>query len=241
MIPPTGPRVIQHPLSNNTLFTFNQPGNWFLIFEIGLTPNRGVFDTSATFFADVTQAQASGLLAAFATVLATAIPKSYERWGHISAVVLWLGMMLHIANTYRLSSGSQAGLANFARTFRRADIIVAIAIGLLVVTGVLRMITHGITTVSYLLGSVFGLVLFAKILLASGMITIGLFNRTYLLTKLQSSTLVDGPVTTTSDLPEPRTEALARRIFYLVILEMTLGALAILFGTVFTQIHTINV
>ncbi len=241
MIPPTGPRVFQHPFSNTTVFAFNQPGNWILLFEIGLSPNLNVFDTSATFLADVTQAQASGLLAAFAGVVITAVQKSYERWGHISAVVLWLGMMLHVTNTYRLSSGSDEGLANFARTFREADLFVAIAIGLLVVTGVLRMITHGLATVDLLFGSVFGLVLVVKILLASGMIAIGLFNRVYLLTRLQSLTLSEGPLTATSVLSEPQTKTLARRMFYLVVLEMTLGVLAILFGTVFTQIHTITV
>ncbi len=241
MIPPTGPRLIQHPLSNNMVFVFNQPGNWILLFEIGLTSNLLVFDTSATFLADVTQAQASGLLAAFASVVVTAVQKSYQRWGHISAVVLWLGMMLHVTNTYRLSSGSEEGLANFARTFREADLFVAVAIGLLIVTGVLRMITHGLTTVDLLFGSVFGLVLVVKILLASGMIAIGLFNRVYLLTRLQSLTLSDGPVTATPTFSEPRSKTLARRVFYLVVLEMTLGVVAILFGTVFTQIHTINV
>ena len=240
MIPPSGPRVIQHPLSNSTIFTFNQPGNWILLFEIGLTPNLAILDTTATFVADVSQAQTSGLLTAFAKVLVVAIPKSIGRWGHIFAVVLWLGMMLHVANTYRLSSGSQAGLANFARTFRNADLLVALAVGLLILTGVLRAFAHGLTTVSSLFESDFGLVLFAKILLASGMITVGLFNRTYLLTKLQSTTFTDGPVTTGSNLSQTRSEALARRIFYLVIFEMVLGVFAILFGTVFTQIHTIT-
>ena len=239
MIPPSGPRVFRHPFSNSTEFSFNQAGNWILLFEIGLT-NLADFDTTATFVADVSQAQTSGLLAAFASVLAVAIPKSIERWGHILAVVLWLGMMLHIANTYRLSSGSQAGLANFARTFRNADFVIALAVSLLILTGVLRAFAHGLTTVSSLFESDFGLVLLAKILLASGMIAVGLTNRTYLLARLNSTTAIDATVASGSTVSEARSKALARRIYYLVILEMVLGVSAILFGTVFTQIHTIS-
>ncbi len=239
MIPPTGPRIVQHPLSNSTVFVFNQPGNWILLFEIGLSPNLAIFDTTATFVADVSQTQAAGLLAAFANVLAVAIPKSFQRWGHIVAVVLWLGMMLHVANTYRLSSGSQAGLTNFARTFRRADILVALAVGLLVVTGVLRSFAHGLTTVDSLFQSDFGLVLFAKITLASGMIIVGLFNRTFLLKRLETLTS-RAILTEPTDISIGRSKTLARRIFYLTILEMGMGVSAILFGTVFTQIHTIT-
>lgn len=241
MIPPTGPRVIQHPLSNSTTFTFNQPGNWLLLFEIGLDPNLAIFDATASFVADVIQAETSGLLGAFASVLATAIPKSLERWGHIFAVVLWLGTMLHVANTYRLSSGNMDGLVNFARTFRRADILVALAVGLLVLTGVLRSFAHGLTTVDSLFQSPFGLVLFAKITLASGMIIVGLFNRTVLLKRLE--TLTSRAIVTMSqptDISLGKSKTLGRRIFYLTILEMGMGVSAILFGTVFTQIHTIS-
>ncbi len=240
MIPPSGPRFLGgHPLSNSTLFTFNQPGNWILLFGIGLTPNLGVYDITANFVADVSQAPTSSLLGSFGNVLLVAVPKVYVRWGHIVAVALWLGMMLHVANTYRLSYGSEAGLANFARTFRRADLVVALAVGLLILTGILRAFAHGLTTVSSLVESDFGLVLLAKILLASGMIVVGLFNRTYLLAKLRSTSLVERPVTSGSTVSEARNAVSARRIYYLVILEIVLGVSAILLGTVFTQIHTI--
>ncbi len=234
MIAPSGPRVIQHPLSNSTVFTFDQPGNWLLLFEIGLSPDLGSFEVTASFVADVSQPQTSGLLAAFAMVLAVAIPKSLERWGHIVAVVLWLGTMLHVANTYRLSFGRADGVRNFARAFREADIIVAIAVGLLILTGVLRAFAHGLTTVGSLFQSDFGLVLFVKIVLASGMIIVGVSNRTYMLKKLDAAASKSD---TSSVL---RAKTLARRTLYLVILEMGFGVTAILFGTVFTQIHTIS-
>ena len=211
------------------------------MFEIGLSPNLTDFYTAASFVADVSEAETSGLLSAFANVLGVAIPKSLERWGHIFAVVVWLGTMLHVANTYRLSSGSHAGLVNFTRTFRRADILVALAVGLLVLTGVLRSFAHGLTTVDSLFQSDFGLVLFAKITLASGMIIVGLFNRTFLLKRLE--TLTSRAIVTMSeptDISLVQSKTLARRIFYLTILEMGMGVSAILFGTVFTQIHTIS-
>ena len=230
MIPPTGPRIIQHPLSNSTVFTFNQPGNWILLFEIGLNPNFATFDTTATFVADVSQAQTSGLLAAFANVIVTAVPKSIARWGHIFAVVLWLGTMLHAASTYRISHSEHDGFAGFAKVFRSADVIVAVAIGLLILTGVLRAFTHGLRTPSSLFESDFGLVLFAKISLAASMIALGIFNRTYLLSRLEG----------VSDSSGTSKAKLARRMYYLVTVEMCLGVTAILLGTVFTQIHTIT-
>jgi uncharacterized membrane protein len=240
MIPPDGPRLIQHPTSNSTTFTFDQPGNWILLFEIGLTANLGIFDTSATFLADISQAQTSGLLTAFFNVLLSSIPKSYKRWGHIFAVVLWLGTMLHVVNTYRSSARERTRLSNFALTYRQADFVVALAVGLLVLTGVLRAFDHGLATPPTLFESDFGLVLFAKISLAAGMIAIGLFNRTYLIRNLEravgsSQPLAPGQV----ELSDKKTGVLAKRVYYLTILEMGLGVLAILFGTVFTQIHTI--
>lgn len=242
MVPPSGPRVRQHPLANSTVFSFNQPGNWILLFEVGLSGYTFTeSDPTVDFFSDVGSGPTSGLLAGFVTILAVAIPRSYQRFAHIFAVVLWLGMMLHVANTYRLSSGSQAGLANFARTFRRADILVALAVGLLVVTGVLRSFAHGLTTVDSLFQSDFGLVLFVKITLASGMIIVGLFNRAFLLKRLE--TLTSRAIVTTSgptDISLGKSRTLGRRIFYMTILEMGMGVSAILFGTVFTQIHTIN-
>ncbi len=241
MIPPSGPRVIQHPVSNSTLFTFNEPGNWVLLFDIGLSPDLGVFDTTATFVADVSRAQTSGLLAAFANVLAVTIPRVYARWGHIFAVVLWLGMMLHVVNTYRLSPDSHSGMADFARTFRRADIFVALAIGLLVSTGIARAFAHGLTTLPSLFASDFGLVLFTKILLAAGMIAIGFFNRAFMLRRLENAIAQDG-ATPTSALKCGRKDPgrLAQRMHYLTLLEIGLGVSAILFGTIFTQIHTIT-
>ena len=241
MIPPDGPRIIQHPTSNSAPFTFDQPGNWFLLFEIGLTLNLGIFDTSATFVADVSQARGAGLLASFVNVLISAVPRSYERWGHIFAVVLWLGTMLHVVNTYWDSSRNRTGFSNFARTYRQADFVVAFAVGLLILTGVLRAFDHGLTTVPRLFESDFGLVLFAKISLAAGMIAIGLFNRTYLIRNLEravgsSQPLAPGQV----ELSDKKTGVLAKRIYYLTILEMGLGISAILFGTIFTQIHTIT-
>ena len=235
MIPPSGPRFLGgHPLSDSTLFTFNQPGNWIVLFGIGLTSNLGVYDITANFVADVSQAPTSSLLGSFGNVLLVAVPKAYVRWGHIVAVVLWLGTVLHVVNTYRVSSGNQAGLANFARTFRRVDLVVAVAVGLLILTGILRAFAHGLTTVPSLFASDFGLVLFAKISLAGGMIGIGIFNRTYLLRRLEWEVGQADPVSAGK-----KTSVLARRIYYLTILEMGLGVSAILFGTVFTQIHTI--
>ena len=240
MIPPDGPRLIQHPTSNITTFTFDQPGNWILLFEIGLTANLGIFDTSATFLADISQAQTSGLLTAFFNVLLSSIPKSYKRWGHIFAVVLWLGTMLHVVNTYRSSPRERTGLSNFARTYRQADFVVALAVGLLVLTGVLRAFDHGLTTPPTLFESDFGLVLFAKISLAAGMIAIGLFNRTYLIRNLERAVGSSQPLALGQlELSDKKTGVLAKRIYYLTILEMGLGISAILFGTVFTQIHTI--
>ena len=113
------------------------------------------------------------------------------------------------------------------------DIVVAVAVGLLILTGILRSFAHGLTTVDSLFSSSFGLVLFAKILLASGMIIVGLFNRIYLLKKLDASI-------SPSDGSLKRSKTLAYRMFYLTILEMGMGVSAILFGTVFTQIHTIS-
>ena len=234
IIPPTtsGPRVPLHPFSNSTIFTFDQPGNWILSFEIGLR-NLAEFDTTAAFIADVDEGSPANALAAFASALTVAVPKSVERWGHIFAVVLWLGSVLQVANTYRVSSGSPEGLSNFAWIFRRMDIVVAVAVGLLILTGILRSFAHGLTTVDSLFSSSFGLVLFAKILLASGMITVGLFNRIYLLKKLDASI-------SPSDGSSKKSKTLAHRMFYLTILEMGMGVSAILFGTVFTQIHTIT-
>lgn len=239
MIPPDGRRLIQHPTSNSTTFTFDRPGNWILLFEIGLTDDLLIFDASAIFLADISRAQTSGLLTAFFEVLVSAIPRSYERWGHIFAVVLWMGTMLHVVSTYWSSSGERTGLSNFARTYRQADFVVAFAVGLLILTGVLRAFDHGLTPLT-LFELDFGLVLFAKILLAAGMIAIGLFNRTYLLRNLEravgsSQPLASGQV----ELSDRKIGVLAKRIYYLTIVEMGLGVSAILFGTVFTQIHTI--
>jgi len=240
IIPPSGPRPFKHVFSNSTEFSFNRPGNWILLFAIGLT-NLVDFDTTATFVADVSQAQASGLLTAFFGVLLSAVPRSYERWGHITAVVLWLGTMLHVLNTYWGSPRDRTGLSNFARTFRQADFVVAFAVGVLVLTGVLRAFTHGLTTVPSLFESDFGLVLFVKISLAAGMITIGLFNRTYLLRKIERAVGNNHPLSPGQvELSDKKTCVLAKRIYYLTILEMGLGVSAILFGTVFTQIHTIT-
>jgi uncharacterized membrane protein len=240
MIPPVGPRLIQHPTSNSTTFTFDQSGNWILLFEIGLTANLGIFDTSATFLADVSQAQTSGLVTAFFNVLLSSIPLSYKRWGHIFAVVLWLGTMLHVVTTYRSSPRERPGLSNFARTYRQADFLVAVAVGLLILTGVLRAFDHGLTTPPTLFESDFGLVLFAKISLAAGMIAIGLFNRAYLLRTLELAVGSNQPPAHgQAELSDKKTWVLAKRIYYLTILEMGLGVSAILFGTVFTQIHTI--
>lgn len=233
MIPPSGPRFLGgHPLSNSTLFTFNQPGNWTLLFGIGLTPNLGVYDITANFVADVSQAPPSSLLGSFGNVLLVAVPKTYVRWGHIVAVVLWLGMMLHVANMYWLSPKTQAGLTSFSATFRKSDLIVALSSGLLILTGVLRAFTHDITSVDSLFASDFGLVLFAKISLGAGMIGVGLFNRVFLLKNLEKETR-------RYESSNAKSSVLARRIFYLVVLELGLGVTAILFGTIFTQIHTI--
>lgn len=240
VIPPTGPRLIQHPTSNSTTYTFDRPGNWILLFEIGLTTNLGIFDTGATFVADVSQAQTSGLLTAFFNVLVSSIPKTYERWGHIFAVVLWLGTMFHVVNTYWSSSKERTGFTAFARTYRRADLVVAFAVGLLILTGILRSFDHGLTTPPALFESDFGLVLFAKISLAAGMIAVGLFNRTYLLWSLERSVGSNQPLAPGQvELSDKKTGVLAKRIYYLTLLEMGLGVSAILFGTVFTQIHTI--
>ena len=242
MVPPSGPRIRQHPLSNSTAFSFNQPGKWILLFEIGLsgytfTEN----DPTVDFFADVSIGATSGLLSGFLTALVLAIPRTYERWGHIFAVVLWLGTMLHIVNTYLSSSKDQTGLSSFARTYRRADLIVAVAIGLLALTGILRAFAHGLTTVLSLFESDFGLILFVKISLAAGMVAIGLFNRTYLLRNIEHAVpniqpLAPGQV----ELSDNKIGVLAKRMYYLTILEMGLGVSAILFGTIFTQIHTIS-
>ncbi len=241
-IPPgNGPRVIGHPFSNSTIHTFDQPGNWLLSIEIGLR-NLADFDTLAAFIADVSPGETAGVLAAFASVLVVEIPKVYARWGHILAVVLWLGMMLHIVNTYRLFLPTSSGPAGFARTYKRADIVVGIAIGLLSVTGIIRAFAHGLTTIPSLFQSDFGLVLFAMIVLAGGMIAIGLFNRIVLLNRLEkaTATVPDGTVAVSQELVVDKARQLARRMYYLTLLEMGLGAAAILFGTIFTQIHTIT-
>lgn len=242
MVPPSGPRIRQHPLSNSTPFSFNQPGKWILLFEIGLSGY--VFtenDPTVDFFADVGIGPTSGLLSGFLTTLVLAIPRTYERWGHIFAVVLWLGTMLHNVNTYLSSSKDQTGLSSLARTYRRADLIVAIAIGLLILTGILRAFAHGLTTMPSLFESSFGLVLFVKISLAAGMIAIGLFNRTYLLRNLERAVGSSQPLALGQvELSDRKTGVLAKRIYYLTILEMGLGVSAILFGTVFTQIHSIT-
>ena len=241
-VPPggNGPQPVRHPFSNSTEFTFNQPGDWFLLFTIGLR-NLADFDTTAAFVADVGQGAPAGLLTAFANVLAVEFPKVYPRWGHIFAVVLWLGMMLHVENTYRQSLPESLRIDRFAKTFRKADIIVALAIGLLISTGVFRAVfVHGISTTSSLLGSDFGLVLFAKIALASGMVAIGLVNRIVLLPKLERSIVPNGTGAEGTRLVEtavPR--RVARRMYSLTLLEMAMGVLAILFGTIFAQIHTI--
>lgn len=241
LIPPTqtGTRLSKHPLSNSTVFTFNQPGNWYLLFTIGLR-NQADFDTTAAFIADVQTGETAGLLAAFANILVTETPRVIPRWGHIFAVVLWLGMMLHVVNTYRLSPSSPTGLLGLARTYRKADIVVALAIGLLILTGLIRAFAHGLTTIPSLFESDFGLVLFTKISLASGMITAGLVNRTVLLGRLERATVPDKPLSTPL-LPASKDDAgrTARVMHYLTILEIGLGVSAILFGTIFTQIHTI--
>lgn len=242
IIPPTQnrPRIAPHVFSNSTMVTFDEPGNWYLSFEIGIR-NLASFDTTAAFIADVSQGQASGLLTAFFNDLLSAVPRSYERWGHIFAVTLWLGTMLHVVNTYWSSSRGRTGLSNFARTYRQADFVVVFAVVLLVLTGVLRAFAHGLTTVPSLFESGFGLVLFTKISLAGGMISIGLFNRVYNLRNLDRAVSNKQPLAGEQvELSDTKTESLAKRIFYLTIVEMGLGVSAILFGTVFTQIHTIS-
>ena len=241
-VPPggNGPQPVKHPFSNSTEFTFNQPGDWFLLFTIGLR-NLADFDTTAAFVADVSSGAPAGLLAAFADVLAKEFPRVYPRWGHIFAVVLWLGMMLHVANTYHQSLAESVGIERFARTYRKADVIVALAVVLLISTGVFRAaFVHGISTTSSLFGSDFGLVLFSKISLAAGMVGVGLFNRLILLPKLEKSIVPNGTGARGSRLVETGVSgSIARRMYSLTLLEMAMGVFAILFGTIFAQIHTI--
>lgn len=240
-VPPggTGPQPVKHPFSNSTEFTFSQPGDWFLLFTIGLR-NLAEFDTTAAFVADVSTGAPAGLLAAFVNVLAVEFPRVYPRWGHIFAVVLWLGMMLHVVNVYRQSLPEPAGINRFARTYKKADVIVALAVGLLISTGVFRAVfVHGISTAS-LFGSDFGLVLFAKIALAAGMVVIGLINRVILLRRLERSMVPNGTGAGSSLLVETGiSRRIASRIYSLTLFEIALGASAILFGTIFAQIHTI--
>lgn len=104
MIPPSGPRIIQHPLSNSTVFRFNQAGHWVLLLEIGLK-SLGIFDATATFGEDVSQQGGETLLSVFLNALIVGASSTLARW-YILALLILMGVTLYVIKRYRSSPRS---------------------------------------------------------------------------------------------------------------------------------------
>lgn len=128
MIPPSGPRIIQHPLSNSTIFTFNQPGNWILLVEVGMK-SIASFEATATFAVDVAQAGRGSPILGFLDPIVVTVPNTVARWGYILAAAPWLGLMPYIASLFRLLPHTTGNFSLFAMAEKNADFVVVSAIG----------------------------------------------------------------------------------------------------------------
>lgn len=186
---------------------------------------RGTFFIAAVAPARVT-------LAVWLRALQGVLPATWLTFVHVAAAVAWVGALLFVtAVIHPAALRRPDGAQLLEAAYRRFNPLIAGSLGLLVGTGFLRMGYHGFgvrNSLTLFLTTAYGFALLLKLLAFLAMLGLGLYVALVLVPRLQAAAN-----------PHPGEEArrLAVRVAWLTRLELLLGGVAFLLGTLFLQIH----
>lgn len=227
---PDGKSITRQVAGDRFRHTFQTSGPHILRVLLQLADGTAV---RATFFVN-TAVPDRVTLGILARSLQGVFPATVLTWLHVAAATVWGGATVFlVAVLHPAALGQPDGPRVLEAAYRRFNPLIAPSLVVLVATGFMRAGYHGFTAgkgFTLFLTTAYGFALLLKLLAFLAMLGLGLYVALALVPRLREGANPDAGAVAAR---------LSRRIALLTGLELFLGGVAFLLGTLFLQIHFI--